>query len=112
MISIHKKASLFIFTAFVVSFSSSQDESRRYIRVGQVQIPNSACIGGTWSTIINTNHAKTIRVHYVMTVKNVSTNMSCDALPSSITAKPTDLGTLLGCSLDVDYRIVSSEYLP
>jgi hypothetical protein len=112
MILINKKASLIIFTALLVSFSSFQDDSRRFVRVGQVQIPNSACIGGTWSTIVNMNHAKTIRVHYIMTVKNVSTTMSCDALPSSITPKPTDLGTLLGCSLDVDYRIISTEYLP
>jgi hypothetical protein len=112
MISIIEKAFLIIFSVIFVSFYSLTDDSGRYIRIGQVQVPNSACIGQTWATIINTNHAKSIRVHYIMSVNGVSTTMSCDALPSSITPKPNDYGTLLGCAMDVSYRITSSEYLP
>jgi hypothetical protein len=103
---------LLIFSALLVSFYSLADDSGRYIRVGQVQVPNSACVGHSWATIVNSNHAKAIRVHYIMTVNGVSTTMSCDALPSSITPKPSDYGTLLGCALDIEYRVTSSEYLP
>ena len=112
MILINKKACLIIFSALLISFHSFQDDSRRYIRIGQVQVPNSACIGKTWATIVNSNHAKSIRVHYIMKVNSVSTSMSCDALPSPIIPKPNDYGTLLGCAYDIDYKITSSEYLP
>jgi hypothetical protein len=109
----YKKSCLILFSALLVSFHSSQDDSRRYIRVGQVQLPNNAaCVGQTWATIINSNLAKSIRVHYIMTVNGVSATMSCDALPSSITPRPNDYGTLLGCAMDISYRIISSEYIP
>ena len=112
MISSNKKAYLTIFSILLLSFHPSQDDSRRYIRIGQIQLPNSACIGGTWATMINSNHAKTIRVHYIMTVHGLSSTMTCDAHPSSATPNPNDYGTLIGCTLDIDYKITGSEYLP
>ena len=113
MTAINKKACLVIFSALLVSFYPLQDDSGRYVRIGQVQIPhNAACTGKTWATIINTNHAKSIRVHYLMTVNGLSSSMSCDAPPSALVPKPNDYGTLIGCAYDVDYRITRSEYLP
>src|SRR5580704_7274427 len=112
MVTRNRKAYLIIFSALLLSFNTSQDDSRRFIRIGQVQIPNSACIGGSWATIINSNHTKSIRVHYTMTVHGLSTTMTCDARPSPLTPNPNDLGTLIGCTLDIDYKVTGSEYLP
>ena len=40
------------------------DDSRNYVRVAQVYVPNSACITGQWATMLNGHPNRSILVHY------------------------------------------------
>jgi hypothetical protein len=100
------------FFGALVSFQVLTDDSMKYVRVVQVQLPGSiACASGTWSTMVSSNYSRKIRVHYNKTLKGVVTPMVCDTQSLSQFADTKVHGTLLGCSYNIDYKITSAEYI-
>jgi len=88
-----------------------QDDSIKYVSVGNVHLPNETCNGG-WAAMMNSSAQgggpnKNIRVYYTFNNKP----MVCDTKPLPTTPDPNQIYTLLGC-WGGNYVITSSEYIP
>lgn len=108
-----KYALLISFVYFSLSFIGKpiEDDSIKYVSVGNVHLPNETCDKG-WAAMINSSGkndgpSRNIRVYYTFNNKL----MVCDTRPLPSIPDPKQIYTLLGC-WGGDYVISRSEYIP
>ncbi len=97
---------------FAVSFSAKpiDDDSIKYVRLGNIHLPHQFCNRG-WAVMINSSgHGggpnKNIRVYYTYN----SRPMVCETRPLPEIPDPDQIYTLLGCWGE-KYVITRSEYI-
>ena len=108
-----KRYTLFLaIIAIAVSYSvkSLEDDSIKYVSVGNVHLPNETCDKG-WAAMINSSgHSggpnKKIRVYYTFN----NQPRVCDTSPLPALPDPRQIYTLLGC-WGGNYVITRSEYI-
>ncbi|MDB5276401.1 MAG: hypothetical protein JWR61_1356 [Ferruginibacter sp.] len=96
-----------------VSYTSRpvEDDSIKYVSVGNVHLPNETCNQG-WAAMINNSGQpggpnRNIRVYYTFNNKP----MVCDTRPLPQIPDPNQIYTLLGC-WGGNYVITRSLYIP
>jgi hypothetical protein len=100
-------------TVIAASFTKKtfEDDSKKYVSVSKVHLPNETCNQG-WAAMINNSGQeggpnKNIRVYYTFNNKE----MVCDTRSLPKLPDPKQIYTLLGC-LGGNYVIIRSEYIP
>lgn len=100
-----------IFSSFFLSAKIQlQDDSIKYVTVGNINLPNESCANG-WAAMLNSSGQsggpnKKIRVYYNFN----NQPRVCETTPLPNIPDPKQIYTLLGC-WGGKYEITSSEYI-